>query len=227
MTDLHGFGFALADVELSSEQCDYLVMSLPSVTDQRSGDRDLLSHPTVLQLVRHRQIGEFLWSLTGREVVAVSARLDESSGVPAPPEWHQDRRVTVRERMEVRGYAAWTARVGIWHVEPPSSVLDQMVIVRIHLDDCPQGSAAFQVIPGSHRGGKLSPQAIEELVEMQPALAPNIAKGSLVAMKPLLVHTISPCPRPSRFRVLQIVFAPVEAISPLQWRTTVSLHRAA
>jgi len=211
---------------LSGDQCSYIATALPSVVDQRGGSRGLLAHPTILQLIRHQKLAQFLRSLTGRELVAVAARLlDSAAGDDRMLEWHQDRDVTVRERMDVPGYGPWTSRVGIWHVEPPASVLDQMVIVRLHLDACADGSHALQILPGSHRAGKLTPDAIRQLVETQVAVTPEVTQGTLMAMRPLLLHA-APASR-SHYRVLHIEFAPLEAISPLQWHAAVPLHSAA
>lgn len=225
MTDLHGFGFTIADLELSRDQCNYIATSLPSVADQRGGTRGLLTHPTILQLIRHKQLAQFLWSLTGRELVAVAARLlDSASG--GPNGWHQDCDVTVRERMDVAGYGPWTSRVGVWHVVPPASVLSQMIVVRLYLD-APDGdgSDAFQVLPGTHRGGKLTQDAIRQLAETETAVTPEVAQGRLMAMSPLLLHA-SLASR-AHYRVLHIEFAPLEAISPLQWHEAVPMHSAA
>lgn len=229
MTDLDGFGFVLADIELSEGQCDYIATSLPSVADQRGGVRGLLTHPTVLQLIRHKQVAQFLWSLTGRELVAVAARLFDSAATSeTTPQWHQDRLVAVRERLDVRGYGPWTTRVGISHVEPPASVLDQMVVLHVYLDRSAADGHALQLLPGSHRAGKLTADAINRLVETQPAVVRTIPKGAFVVMRPLLLHATSVAPAQSQhYRVLHIEFAPPEAITPLQWHSAVQLHRAA
>ena len=229
MTDLDGFGFVLADIELSEDQLDYIATSLPSVADQRGGSRRLLSHPTVLRLIRHRQLAQLLWSLTGRELVAVDARLLDSACKPeTPSQWHQDRLVAVRERLDVHGYGPWSTRVGVSHVEPPLSVLDQMVVLQVHLDDAADGSHALRILPGSHRAGKLTADGIKRLVETQDAVMPVMPKGSLVVMRPLLLHATSASSlRSQHYRVLHVEFAPPEAITPLQWHSTVHLHRAA
>ncbi len=227
VTDLQGVGFLIADLALSHEQCTYIAASLPSVADQRGGTRGLLAHPTILQLIRHQRLAQFLWSLTGRELVAVAARLlDSFAGDDQALRWHQDRDVTVRERMDVPGYGPWTSRVGIWHVEPPASVLDQMIVVRLYLDASVDGSHAFQILPGSHRAGKLTSDAIRHLVETEAAVTPEVTQGTLMAMRPLLLHA-TPALRAHHYRVLHIEFAPLEAISPLQWHAAVPLHSAA
>lgn len=229
MTELDGFGFVVADVQLTEDQRDYIATSLPSVADQRGASRGLLSHPTVLRLIQHRQISQLLRSLTGRDLVSVAARLLDSgrAAEPSAP-WHQDRLVAVRERLDVEGYGPWTTRIGISHVEPPLSVLHQMVVVQIHLDDAAEGTPALRILPGSHRAGKLTAEAIRLRVEAQAAVTPLIPRGALVVMRPLLLHATATASCHSRhYRVLEMKFAPPEAITPLQWHSAVRLYPAA
>src|SRR5437868_5573784 len=102
MHDLEGDGYALADISLGSGQCEYLASSLPSVIGAgRGGIRNLIAHPTVVALLHHPKLGSYLWSVIGRDLVAVNATLFDK-----PPEsnwdlkWHQDRLITVKERLE-------------------------------------------------------------------------------------------------------------------------------
>src|SRR5829696_5679931 len=48
--------------------------------------------------------------------------------------WHQDLTIAVREKVEVDVFGAWSIKAGITHVQPPMSVLDNMLTVRVHLD---------------------------------------------------------------------------------------------
>lgn len=228
MNDLNGLGFAFADVRLSERQCDYISSALPSAADLRSAGRRLLSHPTILALLRHQQLGGCLRAFTGRELVAVAARLVVHAVASDPVvQWHQNRVVAVRERMDVHGYGPWTTLLGVPHVEAPSSVLKQMIALRIQLDTTPAGNPEFHVLPGSHRAGKLTPEQIEQLTATVTPLTLSLPKGSLLLMNPLLVHSVATGAQPSHCRVLQVEFAPVEAISPLQWSSAVQLHHAA
>ena len=228
MSDLRGSGFAVADIRLSSDQCDHIVASLPSAREHRGGLRGLLYHPTVLQLLRHPQLAKCLRLFTGRELVAVACDLDNSAEpCDRVGEWHQDRVVSVRERMDISGYGPWTLKVGVPYVEPPSAVLAQMLVVRVYLEAEVGDSYALHVIPGSHEGGKLTPEVIDSLVSAGVAVAPEVGKGSFLLARPLLLHSTRQSAGESSVRLLRFVFAPTEAISPLQWHSVVHLHRAA
>jgi len=227
VTDLAAHGFAVADVQLTHDQCDYLAASIPSVTAGRGGVRGLLDHPSVLQLLVHKQLGGYLWSVIGRELVAVKATLfDKTNDSNWRVQWHQDRVIAVRERMDVAGYGPWTVKVGVPHVEPPAAVLEQMLAVRVHLDDCDADSGALRVIPGSHACGKLSADALQSRTAASHSTIVPVKKGGVLLMRPLLIHSSTPSTSPTRRRVLHIEFAPIEAISPLQWHTAVHLRRA-
>lgn len=228
MNDLNGLGFAFADVRLSEDQCDYICASLPSAADLRRVGRRLLSHPTIVALLRHKQLGQCLWSFTGRELVAVAARLVRCAVAPrGGPQWHQDRVVAVRERMDVSGYGPWTTQRGIQHVEPPSSVLKQMIVLRVHLAMSPSDDPELQVLPGSHRLGKLADDQLQNLPKTVPPLTLPLRNGSLLLTNPLLVHSHPVGVQHPHDGVLHIELAPVEAISPLQWCSSVPLHHAA
>jgi ectoine hydroxylase-related dioxygenase (phytanoyl-CoA dioxygenase family) len=190
--------------------------------------RGLVDHPSVLQFLTHKQLGGYLWSIVGRDLVAVKATLfDKTHDANWRVQWHQDRVIAIRERMDVVGYGPWTVKAGVSHVEPPTAVLEQMLAVRIHLDDCSAGNGALRVIPGSHAWGKLSADELQSRVaETEPMDLP-VPKGGLLLMRPLLIHSSSPSTTPEHRRVLHIEFAPIEAISPLQWHTSVHLRRAA
>jgi ectoine hydroxylase-related dioxygenase (phytanoyl-CoA dioxygenase family) len=228
VNDFDTAGYAVADLKLTHQQCDALAASIPAAAAGRGGVRGLVDHPSVLQLLTHQQLGKYLWSVVGRDLVAVKATLfDKTMQSNWRVQWHQDRVIAIRERMDVVGYGPWTVKAGVAHVEPPTSVLDQMLAVRIHLDEAGAGNGALRVIPGSHRAGKLSEEDLLNHTMDGESVEVPVAKGGLLVMRPLLIHASSPSAAPDHRRVLHIELAPIEAISPLQWHTSVHLRRAA
>jgi ectoine hydroxylase-related dioxygenase (phytanoyl-CoA dioxygenase family) len=83
--------------------------------------------------------------------------------------WHQDVTIAVKARVEVDGFGPWSTKQGVQHVQPPDYVLQKMLSVRIHLDDCPSTNGALQVIPRSHRSGKVA-EAMIAVSFMEPKL---------------------------------------------------------
>ena len=108
--------------------------------------------------------------------------------------WHQDLTIAVQERVDIPGYGPWTAKAGVPHVQPPVAVLEQMVAVRLHLDDCGADNGPVRVLRGSHRWGRLTE------VPMHPGdeRACTVRRGGVLLMRPLLWHA---CRRPCRHRI--------------------------
>jgi hypothetical protein len=50
--------------------------------------------------------------------------------------WHQDRTIAVKGRRDADGFGPWSIKSGVVHASPPFAVLERMVTVRVHLDDC-------------------------------------------------------------------------------------------
>lgn len=229
MKDLDGDGYALADIVLEGHQCEHIASSLPAVAGAgRGGVRNLITHPTVTKLLLHERLGSYLWSVIGRDLVAVKATLfDKTPEANWRVQWHQDRAISVRERLQVAGYGPWTTKTGVVHVEPPAGVLAQMLAVRVYLDACGVDNGPMRAIPGSHKAGKLLDAELAGIVAAGPAVDLIARQGALLLMRPLLVHSSTMAIAPEHRRVLHIEFAPPEAISPLQWHAAVPLRRAA
>lgn len=228
MTDFHARGFAVAEVSLSPEQCDRVIEALPSVGAARGGIRGLISHPTVLQILHHNRFADYLWSVVGRELVAVKATLfDKTTESNWRVQWHQDRVIAVRDRLSVTGYGPWSVKAGVTHVEPPVSVLEQMLVVRFCLDESGPDNGPLRVIPGSHELGKLDEAILQKRVASESAIQLHLPKGTLLLMRPLLLHSSASAVTPGHRRMLHVEFAPAEAISPLQWHAAVPVRRAA
>jgi ectoine hydroxylase-related dioxygenase (phytanoyl-CoA dioxygenase family) len=228
VNDLDSEGYAPADLRLTAQQCEHIAGALPAVAAGRGGVRNLIVHPTVVRLLVHEAFGRYVWSVIGREMVAVKATLfDKTAESNWRVQWHQDRAIAVKERMNVPGYGPWSTKSGSLHVEPPAEVLAQMLAVRIHLDLCGSGNGPLRVIPGSHVLGKLGEPQIADVVAAQATVELYAPQGGIILMRPLLVHSSSPARETAHRRVLHVEFAPLECISPLQWESVVPLRRAA
>ena len=61
--------------------------------------------------------------------------------------WHQDRTIAVRQRVDSPGFEIWSRKNGLLHVEPPFSLLERMITVRVHLDDVGPDNAPLLIAP--------------------------------------------------------------------------------
>jgi ectoine hydroxylase-related dioxygenase (phytanoyl-CoA dioxygenase family) len=131
--------------------------------------------------------------------------------------WHQDLTIAVGERRDLRGFGPWSVKAGVDHVQPPADVLERMLTVRLHLDDCGPDNGPLRVLPGSHRLGVLDAPAIRSLRERVDEVACTVDAGGVVLMRPLLLHASSPAARPGHRRVVHLEFAAADLPDNLEW----------
>lgn len=104
------------------------------------------------------------------------------------------------------------------HVQPPNWILERMLAVRLHLDDCTEANGALRVIPGSHQSGRLRDAEIEIWRAQYESLVCEVASGGALLMRPLLLHSSGKATTAaSRRRVLHLEFAACELPEPLAW----------
>lgn len=131
--------------------------------------------------------------------------------------WHQDLTICLKERQEVEGFGPWSVKADVVHVQPPAEILEQMVALRIHLDDAGESNGALRVLPGTHRLGRLR---AEQVVECQRKIAEvtcAAARGDVLVMRPLLLHASSASVNPGRRRVVHIEYASCALPAGLHW----------
>lgn len=131
--------------------------------------------------------------------------------------WHQDRTICVQAKQEVAGFSNWTIKDGWHHVEPPAEVLDSMLALRVHIDDCDADAGPLEVLPGSHRRGPLAKPAINALATKETATLCLANRGDVLAMRPLLAHRSQRAKVPSRRRVLHLEYAALTLPPGMQW----------
>jgi ectoine hydroxylase-related dioxygenase (phytanoyl-CoA dioxygenase family) len=131
--------------------------------------------------------------------------------------WHQDLTIAVGERSEAPGFGPWSIKDGVPHVQPPVELLEQMLTVRIHLDDADGSNGALRVLAGSHRLGRLSAERIQGLRTQLPETLCSVSAGDILLMRPLLLHTSGRSTRAAHRRILHIEYAAFELPSNLTW----------
>jgi len=134
--------------------------------------------------------------------------------------WHQDCVIAVREKLDIEGWGPWSSKADVIHVRPALEVLQQMLAIRIHLDDCGEDNGPLRVIPGSHRDGILSDAEIQNRSK-ESAVACAVLRGDAILMRPLILHSSPPATRPSNRRVVHLEFATAELPHGARWQERV------
>ena len=131
--------------------------------------------------------------------------------------WHQDVTIAVQEKVEVEEFGPWTTKAGVIHVQPPASVLEHMLSVRLHLDPCPATNGALRVIPGSHLHGRIPEEKVPAIRTTIPEHVCEVGLGGALLMRPLLLHASSPSQNAAHRRVIHLDFASAQLPSGMRW----------
>lgn len=131
--------------------------------------------------------------------------------------WHQDLSIAVRERRDVEGFGPWSEKAGVVHVQPPARVLERMLTVRLHLDDCDEMNGPLLVLPGSHQDGRLTASEIQRQRASISSVACPVPSGGALLMRPLLLHASSASQSPRHRRVIHLEYAAEPLPAGLQW----------
>jgi hypothetical protein len=134
---------------------------------------------------------------------------------------HQDLSIPVQERVVDTELRGWSTKEGALFVQPPVSVLESLVALRVHLDDCGPESGALRLVPASHRFGRLDAKRAAALRDECGEVTAEVKRGGVLAMRPLLLHASSKAVVPSFRRVLHFVFGPPALPRGLHWALAV------
>ena len=107
-------------------------------------------------------------------------RFEKTEGANWKVPWHQDLTIAVVERVEIDGFGPWSRKVGVSHVQPPVSILERIVSIRIHLDACPVENGALRVVRGSPTAGRLSEQDAARVGETGSIAVCPVEAGDVV-----------------------------------------------
>jgi len=221
-------GFAVVPGVLDERAVSSFEASLEGVADgegvlRRGGVyaiRNLLEVvPAARELARSSPVRALVEPVLGVGCFVVRGTLfDKTTAAPWKVAWHQDLSVEVRGRVDAEGFGPWSVKAGVVYVQPPASVLEGMLAVRLHLDDCDESNGALRVLPGSHLCGRLDADEIRRWREGVRAVTCAAPRGGALLLRPLLLHS-SPAPRePRRRRVVHLEFAAAPLPRGLEWR---------
>lgn len=94
------------------------------------------------------------------------------------------------------------------YAHAPAEVLEQIIAIRIHLDDSTLENGPLRVLPGTHGLGLLSDQRIQSLASGNDGVSCAVVVGGVIAMRPLLLHASSKSQTDLSRRVLHVEYAP-------------------
>jgi ectoine hydroxylase-related dioxygenase (phytanoyl-CoA dioxygenase family) len=177
------------------------------------GARNLLDIPEIRTLANSPEIIALVDPVLGQNSIPIRGIFfDKTPGANWPVAWHQDLTLAVTDRRDLPGWTNWSVKRGAHHVNPPVSVLENMVTLRVMLDDCDADNGPLRVQPGLHRLGRLSREQIVECCASQEEQECLGWAGDVLMMRPLLVHASSAARNPRHRRVVHIEFVAADVV---------------
>ena len=219
-----------ADVVERLEASIKQVQTGPSSRRRRGelfGLRNVLREvPAIRELVTGSLFRELVIPVLGQRAAAVRGIFfDKTHAANWSVGWHQDRAIAVSEAVPVPGYGPWSVKAGVHHVCPPVDILEDMLAVRIHLDDADESNGALEYIPGSHTAGVLADTEIERYANAYGSGICEVMSGDAVLMRPLTIHRSCKCAKPRHRRVVHIEYDANPLPAPLEWNESYPFER--
>lgn len=211
-------GYTVFRKAISPTRVEKLVQEVEHlfIHKNRAGIRNPVQHSVSISDLAHSPEILTLLPATGLKLIR-SLLFNKTPEVNWPVAWHQDRTISVQEKIEVSGYGPWTVKEGIPHVQPPITLLENMATVRVHLDPAPSENGALHVIPGSHNLGFISREEIPNHIQKKRTII-ECDPGDILVMRPLLLHSSKRSQTPKNRRILHFEYAPKHLLpSPLRW----------
>jgi ectoine hydroxylase-related dioxygenase (phytanoyl-CoA dioxygenase family) len=207
-----------------SEMCiDFATLNslCESLNSNIHGQRNLLFVPAVRTLASSAPVRDLVEGILGpgcRAVKGIFFNKTPESNWKVP--WHQDLTITVAHRIDQPGFGSWTMKDGVQNVQPPAEVLENILAVRIHLDENDLENGPLRVIPGSHKSGRLSAEQITDWDKSQ-AVTCTVPRCGALLMRPLLLHASSACKVLRPRRVIHLEFTALQLPGGLRWHSEV------
>ena len=200
---------------LTDAEVDALCLAASAFRRSRAGARHLMREPHVGLLARDRRLLDLASAALGSRAEPYRATLFEKSGEANwLVVWHQDTALPLSARHDADGWGPWSTKAGILYAHAPAAALRKIVALRVHLDDSTPANGPLRVIPGSHGLGVLSDADIAALVGRERSYECTVARGGVVAMRPLVVHASSKSAVPDPRRVLHIEYTSALSLAP-------------
>ena len=112
------------------------------------------------------------------------------------------------------GWGPWSSKASVLYAHAPAHVLSRVLALRVHLDASTSANGPLRVIPGSHAAGLLTDNQVFDYVKAHVPIECLAPRGSVIAMRPLLIHSSSKARIGDPRRVLHIEYAESLELEP-------------
>ncbi len=203
-------GFAIIPAVLADRDTSKLEQAFTSadVPRRKAGVRHALKYSAVAEIAHDERLLEIARRVLGTGAVPFRATLfDKSPNSNWLVVWHQDTALPLCERHETPGWGPWSVKDCVLYAHAPATALAQVLALRVALDDSIADNGPLRVLPGTHKMGVLSDDAIHKLAEEVTSVDCLVPRGGILAMRPLVVHASSKSRSEMSRRVLHVEYA--------------------
>lgn len=184
-----GFATVPCVIEASEAESALSELAAAGLCRSRAGARHILDQPCVQKLANDPRILGLSRRILGENSIPFRATLfDKSPNSNWLVVWHQDTALPLQEKRETPGWGPWSIKDGVTYAHAPFKALEQILALRIHLDDSIETNGPLRVIPGTHVHGVLTDEELQKLDSEIDPVTCAVGKGGVIAMRPLIVH---------------------------------------
>lgn len=222
-SELDSKGYALLHKVISNTEIKKLILVVERMRQREKGSsagvRHLLKRSCLVRkFANSDQILQIAREIVGCDAKPTKAILfDKTAETNWYVTWHQDLTIAVKEKIEIDGFGPWSVKDGVHHVQPTRHELENIIALRVHLDDCSEENGAIKFIDGTHKIGILSPNEIAKYRDDNVHVSCPAERGDVIVMRPLVLHSSSQSTKVSHRRVLHIEFTGSQLPGGLSW----------
>jgi hypothetical protein len=213
-------GYAVIPDAVDPGEIGGLLDCIQNLAGSNAGTRRLIDMPwceaLAIRIARDARVQRFLpKNATAVQCTLFNKSLETNWLVPL----HQDLSIPVAERVDSPDCSGWSEKEGEIFVQPPVRFLEEMLAIRLHLDDCNDRNGALRVVAGSHRLGRLNSIDARRERDQHGDVVIGVPRGGAMLMRPLLLHASSKAVVDTPRRVLHFVFGPGKLPDGLRWKS--------
>ena len=221
VNELEQDGFSIVSGVLSTVQIAELRGSIEALLEDSSsaGVRGLAQKvPSVRLLSESQAVRKLVDPVLGAGARLIrSVLFNKNQDTNWQVAWHQDLAIAVKHKIELEGFVSWSLKGGVVHVQPPVSVLEEMLTVRLHLDTADASNGALWVSPGSHRFGRIPAADAASAAENHGKILCAVNAGDALLFHPLVLHASRKATSGNPRRVIHLEFTEFALPEPLVW----------
>ena len=186
-----------------------------TVARTKAGARHILGVPEVSRLAHDARMLMLAEQFIGPGPLPFRATLfDKNPAANWLVVWHQDTALPLEKRVDGREWGPWSTKDGVLYAHAPSWALEQVVALRISLDDSTASNGPLRVLPNTHARGVMDEGQISRLVGTITPVECAVSAGGVVGMRPLIVHGSSKATDDQPRRVLHIEYSRSRTLGP-------------